>query len=989
MEHPSRAGLVIQAILICLTAFVSQSAYAQEDGSAPLPPGEALRSFELHAEFRVELVASEPLVQDPVAMAFDEDGVLYVIEYPEFNEYQFPRGVSRKSRVKRLIDEDGDGQFDSATVFVEAPFATAVICYDGGVFVGAPPDVLFCRDTDQDGVADEKRVVLTGFGRDFAGGGLLNSFRWGLDQRIHMATGFAGGKVIRLGNTDSKPVDVRSRGLILNPRTLEIEATSGGGQHGLGIDDWGNKYLCSNVYPLQHLIYDDRYVARNPFFAPPAATRNINGEDPLATLKRISPLEPWRVARSRSVAQERPEGEGSRAGGVFTSASGITVYRGDAFPDDFYGNVFVGEVANNLVYRARIESRGIERIALRADRKAAEFLASKDPWFRPVQFANGPDGALYVVDMYRELIEGAAFVPRESLAKIDPSRGTSLGRIYRVVPRSFERRSPPRLSKSTTPELIQLLQHGNAWHRETAARLLVQRDDPTAIGLLQQLARTSKIPQARVVALITLASLRALQPALLVHSLEDESPRVREQAVRLAESQKDASPELENALFGRVSDPDIHVRYQLAFSLGAFQGSQRNASLATLIRAESANQWLMTAVQSSLSSGGGEVFARMVEDPQTFRQESVKRFLLDLATQIGRQSSRQSNRSELTEVLKSLATLEDSHEEFVITVLQKLLVRGQLAELSDVSGIEAAQATFRKSLQFAKQRCRDESQPVELRVQSVRILGLASLADQELSLIFGQLLDPDQLEPIQSAACDTLARFKSPQVADVLLSRWSRMTPLVRGRAIETLLSRSIWTSQVFDAIEGKTVFRNDIDSARIRLLELQSDETTRSRIQRLFPTDRGVARQSVIVAYQSSLKLKGDMDRGREVFKRTCAVCHKRKQLGKSAGPHLNDTARRPAEVLLVDILDPGREMKSLYQNYVVHMSDGRVLTGMILDETPNGIRLQQADGKLREVLRIDIERLQSTGISFMPEGLEKSIDLQAMADLLRFLGH
>ena len=202
-------------------------------------------------------------------------------------------------------------------------------------------------------------------------------------------------------------------------------------------------------------------------------------------------------------------------------------------------------------------------------------------------------------------------------------------------------------------------------------------------------------------------------------------------------------------------------------------------------------------------------------------------------------------------------------------------------------------------------------------------------------------------------------------------------------------MSRSIWTSQVFDAIEGKTVFRNDIDSARIRLLELQSDETTRSRIQRLFPTDRGVARQSVIVAYQSSLKLKGDMDRGREVFKRTCAVCHKRKQLGKSAGPHLNDTARRPAEVLLVDILDPGREMKSLYQNYVVHMSDGRVLTGMILDETPNGIRLQQADGKLREVLRIDIERLQSTGISFMPEGLEKSIDLQAMADLLRFLGH
>ncbi len=984
MEHSPRVGPVIYTIIVCLVAFASGSATAQEDESAPVPPNEALRSFELHSGFQIELVASEPLVQDPVAMAFDEDGVLYVVEYPEFNEYQFPREVRRKSRVKRLTDADGDGRFDAATVFVEAPFTTAVICYDGGVFVGAPPDVLFCRDTDQDGIADEKRVVLTGFGRDFAGGGLLNSFRWGLDQRIHMATGIAGGQVIRPEDTESKPVDVRSRGLILNPRTLEIEATSGGGQHGLGMDDWGNKYLCSNVYPLQHLIYDDRYVARNPFFAPPAPTRNINGEDPLATLKRISPLEPWRVARSRSVAQERPEGEGSRAGGVFTSASGITVYRGDAFPREFYGNVFVGEVANNLVYRARIESRGIEQVALRADPKAAEFLASKDPWFRPVQFANGPDGGLYVVDMYRELIEGAAFVPRESLAKIDPSHGTNLGRIYRVVPRSFERRSPERLSQSTTPELIQFLKHGNAWHRETAARLLVQRDDPAAIELLQQVARDSDLPQARVIALNTLAALRALKSELLIHSLVDRHPCVREQAIRLAEQQIDASPELKNALFGRVSDPDIHVRYQLAFTLGAFQGAKRNTSLAALAQTESANRWLMTAFQSSLSSGGGDVFARLIEDPQVLRQESVKRLLIDLATQIGRQG----NGNELTAILKSVGTLNDSHEEFVITVLQKLLARGQLAKLSDVSGIEAAQATFQQSLLAAKQRCRDESQPVELRVQSVQILGQASLADQELSQIFGQLLDPDQLEPIQSAACETLARFESPQVADVLLSRWSRMTPVVRGRTIETLLSRSLWTARLFDAIEAKTVSRNDIDSARIRLLELQSDETTRSRIQRLFPEDRSVARQSVIAAYHSSLKLEGDMDRGREVFKRVCAACHKRQQLGKSAAPHLDDSARRPSEKLLVDILDPGREMKPLYQNYVVHMSDGRVLTGMIQNETPNGIRLQQADGKLREILRIDIERLQSTGVSFMPEGLEKTIDAQAMADLLSFLG-
>lgn len=989
MKPHLRTSSVIQAIGVGLFLFLiaTQSASGQDDTPKPLRPPDALQSFQLHADFRIELVASEPLVQDPVAMAFDENGSLYVVEYPEFNEYQFPRGVHRSSRVKRLTDADGDGRFDSATVFVEVPFATAVICYDGGVFVGAPPDVLFCRDTNGDGVADEKKVILTGFGRDFAGGGLLNSFRWGLDQCIHMATGFAGGRVLRPGDTDSKTVDLRSRGLILNPRTLDFEGTSGGGQHGMGMDDWGNKYLCSNVYPLQHLMYDDRYIARNPFFAPPSSARDFNGEDSLATLKRISPLEPWRVARSRSVAQDRPETEGSRAGGVFTSASGITVYRGDAFPDEFYGNVFVGEVANNLVYRARLESHGLEQVAKRADADA-EFLASKDPWFRPVQFANGPDGALYVVDMYRQLIEGAAFVPRESLTKIDPSRGTDLGRIYRVVPRSFERRPWPRLGHATTTTLVATLEHRNAWHRETAARLLAQRDDPAAIERLNTLARNSNSPQAKVTALCTLQTLRALEPELLLHSLQDTNPRVREHAVRLAESHVESSPALQSALFKIVSDADMRVRYQLAFTLGELRGAQRNASLAAIAQAEPDNRWLTTAVQSSLSTGSGDVFARLVKEPQPLQQESVQRLLIDLATQVGRQVSREQGRGELATILKSLATLDESHEDFVIAVLQRMIDRDQLKTVGKGGAVEAAQATLRNSLQAAKQLARDASKPVALRVQAVKTLGMADFDDSDVPHTFQQLLAADQLEPIQSAACETLARFKDDRVADLLLKRWPGMTPAVRRHAIGTLLSRPAWTASFLDAIEAGTVSPNDTDPARIRLLQIQSDQATQTRIERLFPTDRGATRAAVVASYQSALKLDGDVQRGRMVFQKTCAGCHKRGELGKSVGPHLNDTARRPAEKLLVDILDPGREMKPPSQNYVVQTREGRVLTGMILDETSNGIRLQQADGKLQEILRIDIEHLRATGISFMPEGLEKTIDTQAMADLLSFLG-
>ena len=198
-------------IVVFVAAGSARSMVGEEIAGAvrgPMAPADALAAFEVHPDFRIELVASEPLVQDPVALAFDEQGALYVVEHPEFNHYQFPRGAGRTGRVKRLLDTNGDGHFDRASVFVEVPFATAVICYGGGLFVGAPPNILYCKDTDGDGVADDERVVLTGFGRDFAGGGLLNSFRWGLDNRIHIATGFAGGRVRRPRQENQAAVDV-------------------------------------------------------------------------------------------------------------------------------------------------------------------------------------------------------------------------------------------------------------------------------------------------------------------------------------------------------------------------------------------------------------------------------------------------------------------------------------------------------------------------------------------------------------------------------------------------------------------------------------------------------------------------------------------------------------------------------------------------------------------------------------------------------------
>src|SRR5205823_3515876 len=315
-----------------------------------------------------------------------------------------------------LEDMDADGRYRKSSIYVDnLDSPVAVACWDGGVFVGVVPDILYCK-------AGGRKPIFTGFNRDQGGEAMLNSFQWRFDNRFHVSTSHAGGNVRRADKPDARPVSVRGQGFLFDPRAGDFELTSGGGQHGMSLDDWGRTFVCDNSNPIHLLMYDGRYLARNPFVQAPAAAVNIAPEGKFTKLHRISPNEPWRVLRTRLRTEGVVPGsnEGGQPSGFFTGATGVTVYRGDAWPAEYRGNVIVGEVANNLVYRARLESDGVGLTARRAD-KDAEFLASTDNWFRPVQFANGPDGCLYVIDMYRELIEGAKFLPPQILKHLDVS----------------------------------------------------------------------------------------------------------------------------------------------------------------------------------------------------------------------------------------------------------------------------------------------------------------------------------------------------------------------------------------------------------------------------------------------------------------------------------------------------------------------------------------------------------------------------------------
>ena len=966
-----------------MEAVLAAAAPDTDSHTGPLESAAALQSFQLHSDFQIELVACEPLVQDPVAIAFDAFGRLFVAEYPEFNQYRFPAARRRMGKIKRLRDRDGDGTFDEATLVAEVPFPTGLIAHRDGVLVAAAPDLVFFRDRDDDGTADEKRVVLTGFGRDFAGGGIFNSLRWGLDNRIHMATGFAGGAVRPPDLPAHTAVSIRQRGLILDPRTWSFATTSGGGQFGLGMDDDGNKFLCSNVRPLQFLSYDDRYTQNNPFFSPPPPALNINAETALAPLHRISPLEPWRVQRSRAAgAQRRNDPEAARSGGVFTSASGITVYRGDAFPTPFYGNLFVGEVANNLVYRAKLEPTKFGWRAQRADADT-EFLASRDPWFRPVQFANGPDGTLYVVDMYRELIEGAAFVPESSLRDIDPSRGTARGRIYRVLPRSQSSKRLPSLANHSTAQLVATLSHRNAWHRETAARLLVERQDRRARPLLEELANSAKDPTTRLHALYGLDSQHFLNEQHIAAALQDSNPRVRKHGLLLSEPHLTASFQLQELVREMANDPSSRVRLQLAFTLGSTAVSTRFNTLKQLLLGNPSEPLLITAVQSALRHGAGSMLSLLTLDSDVVRNAKLHPVLRRLATQVGTQGEP----SEIATALEALSLLATS-EQALSRQLQQSLLSSLPPEQNIITNAQSDIAQLLESLlQQAQLTATSPTKKLAHRLEAVRTLGIGDLKKGPKFSVFEQLLQPTQPIEIQTTAAVTLARFKDEGVSTLLLNAWPKMTPRVRRTAVETLFSRPQWLQALFAAVGTNIVAASEIDPTRIRLLLARSKSPLREQIQKLFSHHRLEDRQNVIDRYRTALEAVGDPMSGKLVFKRSCASCHRFAGQGTAVGPDLDAIKQRPSEVLLIDILDPSRVMKPQYQSYTVQTTQGQLFTGIVVNETANGLKLQQADGSRLEILRIDIESLQSTGVSFMADGLEQQIDINAMADLLAFL--
>jgi putative membrane-bound dehydrogenase-like protein len=951
----------------------------------PVEADKALATIEIADGFRIEQVAAEPNVIDPVAMAFDEHCRMYVVEMRDYSEDE----KKRLGRIRRLSDEDGDGVYEKGHVFAEdLSWPTAIACYDGGIFVGNAPDILYLKDTNGDGKADgsERKVVFTGFARTNVQG-LLNSFHWGLDGRIYGSASSTGGQITRPGSP-GPPLNLSGRDFAFDPKTLEIQATTGGGQHGMTFDRWGNRFVCHNSDHLQAIVFEERYLARNPYQSIVSARRSIAVDGPQAAVFRSSPVEAWRVARTNlrlaGLAPGPIEG-GGRAAGYFTSGTGITVYEGGMFDTGGEPWVFVADVGSNLVHRKRLMPDGVTFRGERID-KDTEFVRSTDIWFRPVQMAIGPEGALYIADMYRETIEHPLSLPPQLKKQLNLAT-SDRGRIYRVVPENYRYQQPTSLADMTTAQLVQSLDDANIWRRMTALRLLYQRPDPAASAFLRSLFKSTDRPETRIAALYALKTAGALTTDELIAGLNDPHPRVRCHALLVAETLMDSSPDLLTKVLSLAADTDPVVQFQLALSLGESSDPRVANAIAGIVARNADQRDIVDAALTSIGSRAGDVLQQLLANDKWMRSPQASPILSAVVGQIVRQRH-DADVAVLVDALNSAGGA--SRGPATVALLKALskvppdaLVGGDSPQLVELQQLRKSAAA--SLVRGARKLLEQDSGPVDARIAAIEGLAFDTFADAQPLL--ARLLSPQEPAVIQSAVISTCAEFDDAGVAELVLAQWDQFAPDQRLQATDLLLRRKAWASELLQYLKVENVSIATLDPGHIARLENYPDEKISQLARSLRGQHIAADRQHVFNEYRDVALAGGDAAKGRAVFEKNCANCHKLGDRGNEIGPNLASMISRGAESVLFNILAPNGEVDPRYLEYSVVTLDGQIITGVVVGQTSTAVTLRSADNKLTTLLRVDIEEPRNTNKSLMPEGFEKTIDKASMADLITFL--
>ncbi len=973
------------------------------DEKPPYSPDEALATFQIEQGFRIERFASEPDIADPVAIEFDDSGRIFVVE-----NSGYPLNVDEKvGRIKLLTDTDGDGLPDRTTLFADGlTMPTGVMAWQGGILVTDAPDVLFLEDTDGDGRADVRRVVLSGFPFNNPQHTVSSPY-YGLDNWIYLShEGFSRSKVFgdKFGDIgselhfpdhpDSPRVPIDRRSVRFRPDTRQIEFLANPSQFGQTFDRWGRLFIHNNSNHVRHEVLAPRYLERNPQLrlAQPFEMMSDHGSP--------APVYPITI---------QPRFELLSGVGQMTSAAGLLVYLGGAFPPGFEGGSFVAEPVHNIVHRDVWKANGATFTASRAQPKR-EFLASTDRWFRPVNLYTGPDGALYLLDYYREVIEHPEWTAAETYESPQLYDGKDHGRIYRIVPEGgLPLATGLNLRNASDAELVGKLDDRNIWWRRTAQRLLVERRSGGSIALLRSAVENRPSPEARLHALWALDGMGRLDADLISLALDDDEPGIRENAILLAEPRLPESPALVARLLPLARDPETRVRFQLLATLGEINSPEVRRIAEESFFADIDDLWMRAGALTHPSIRPAEFLSKALNRSELTGQETKDRrdLFARLASMVGAAGSE----SDVNKMIGQLARSGSS-----AIWWQSAALNGLASGLSSRSGtaVELSAAAFSMvaplaahpeeslrssairilqqadspqltapTLAAALQRAQDVNLDPGLRADSVRLLVLNADTDTNLLKRF---IEPQQPEAVQVAAVEALGDNDDEALPAFLLAKWRELPTKARTTAGGILVRNDAGLKLVMTAIE-----QGDIEpwtvTGRLRSAFIMHDDAPFRERARTLLTQPPEERKKIVDRYRAALTQEGDPKAGQAIFERTCAKCHALDGVGKDVGPDLATVRTRPAAFILNDILLPNQSIEPEYESYIVETNDGQTLEGVLGPPSPTAVILRREGGEQDIISRADVKSMRSAQLSAMPEDLEKEITVDEMAHLIRFI--
>ncbi|MBI3837358.1 MAG: c-type cytochrome [Planctomycetia bacterium] len=968
---------VLQAV--CTPALFSAPAevipHAQDKPPGPpLSPAEAMKKMSLPEGFTVELVASEPDIVNPVAMTFDERGRIWITESLEYPRLEPGPG---RDRIKVLEDTNGDGKADKFAVFAEGfNIPSGIAVGYGGVWVANAPDILFLQDTDGDGKADKREVVVSGFGRDDTHE-LPNSLTWGPDGWLYGLNGvFNQSHVEHRG----KQYDFTCALFRIHPRTRDFQLFAEGTSNPWGVawDGDGSAFVSACVIDhLWHLAETGYYIRQG------------------------GPYPPFTSPMGSIVRHKHQK----------AAYCGIHFFDSDAYPPAYRERLYMGNIHGNGINVDVLSRVGSTYLGT----EAPDFLTANDAWFMPVAQKTGPDGCLYILDWYDRYhcYQDA----RRDAEGIDRSKG----RLYRVRYENSPRAAPFDLAAETDVQLIRRLYSPNVFFRDLAQRILCERNDRQTRPQLERLVGEAAAPRkARMHALWTLVGSGSLSLELHQALLVDQDPGFRAWGVRAAGNFGRVDPTVRQKIASMARDPSPEVRLQVAIAAKKIEGLDPLPLLLEVLAASGDDKLIPHIFWQNLSpllEEQSEQFLRLVAQDDYKKSPAISTMMPRVIDRVLGRSTRDpgpivalmnflfdGSGRDPAAMQKCLTALASKLQDREITpqqlvqlrprlelIVQKILVGSAGDPLYFNAAILATTWKDTQALKAVRSLLLAADQPTERRIQAMA--ALAAIGDPSLEAVVPPLLTDTKFIPVElrSATLGLVARVDAPWVAKAILTSYQQLEPELRPRAIEVLTERTAWAEQLLDAIGRQEIPATALNVNQVRQLMLGGNATLAAKVRAQWGSirsERDPKREDVIAQMRTFLRrTPGDAQAGQAIFNRVCGQCHKIYGEGQDVGPDITLNGRSSFEQLLSNVFDPSLVIGAAYQARTIVTVDGRVLTGLLAEESNQRVVLKTQGGKLETIARQDVEEMKASHLSLMPEELEKQLKPQELADLFALL--